>query len=303
MASSVFYKFRSQRDESRVTFDGTGISVFDLKKEVILANNLGKANDFDLAILDKSSGEEFKDDSHIIPRSSSVIVKRVPAARPGKGKAAMYIGGGSGGAPTTDASGKSGAPGGSSTSWHRGGMSRRFDGGSEPAQAPSKPLVTPLKPAIAKDDEAAAMAAMFQAQSANWEETQEKMSHTKIASLDKLLVDKPTRAKVMDYIEKEMEASRKEEESAINGGTPVQSTNHTPQPEDQQQQQQLSEFFPEQGHQIPDDIAMSQMIADSIPQLQASVQQLVTMLQNPNLPRAVRHQTEAQHHQLQMQLA
>lgn len=54
MASSVFYKFRSQRDESRVTFDGTGISVFDLKKEIILANNLGKANDFDLVIIDNS---------------------------------------------------------------------------------------------------------------------------------------------------------------------------------------------------------------------------------------------------------
>lgn len=57
MASSVFYKFASARNESRVTFDGTGISVFDLKKEIILANNLGKANDFDLAVLDPSSKE------------------------------------------------------------------------------------------------------------------------------------------------------------------------------------------------------------------------------------------------------
>ena len=57
MASSVFYKFRSSRDESKVTFDGTGISVFDLKKEIILANNLGKANDFDLALFDNSSNE------------------------------------------------------------------------------------------------------------------------------------------------------------------------------------------------------------------------------------------------------
>jgi hypothetical protein len=55
MSSSVFYKFASQRTESRVTFDGTGISVFDLKKEVILANNLGKANDFDLFIYDSSN--------------------------------------------------------------------------------------------------------------------------------------------------------------------------------------------------------------------------------------------------------
>lgn len=61
MASSVFYKFRSQKEESRVTFDGTGISVFDLKKEIILANNLGKANDFDLFVYDSSTNQgEFK---------------------------------------------------------------------------------------------------------------------------------------------------------------------------------------------------------------------------------------------------
>lgn len=56
MASSVFYRFRSQKDESRITFDGTGISVFDLKKEVVIANNLCKAKDFKLIILN-SSGE------------------------------------------------------------------------------------------------------------------------------------------------------------------------------------------------------------------------------------------------------
>lgn len=56
MASSVFYKFKSQKDESRVTFDGTGISVFDLKRDIILANNLGKTND-DLVVSDTSTGQ------------------------------------------------------------------------------------------------------------------------------------------------------------------------------------------------------------------------------------------------------
>jgi protein MPE1 len=54
MASSVFYRFKSQRDESRITFDGTGISVFDLKKEIILANNLSKATDYDLHLYTQS---------------------------------------------------------------------------------------------------------------------------------------------------------------------------------------------------------------------------------------------------------
>ena len=58
MASSMYYKFRSQKDESRVSFDGTGISVFDLKREIILANNL-KANDCDLLLLDPSTEQGF----------------------------------------------------------------------------------------------------------------------------------------------------------------------------------------------------------------------------------------------------
>jgi hypothetical protein len=57
MASSVFYKFKSQKDESRVTFDGTGISVFDLKREVILVNNMTRANDFDLYVYDATSNQ------------------------------------------------------------------------------------------------------------------------------------------------------------------------------------------------------------------------------------------------------
>lgn len=55
MASSVFYRFNSRRDESRINFDGTGISLFDLKRDIILANNMSKANDFDLVILDGST--------------------------------------------------------------------------------------------------------------------------------------------------------------------------------------------------------------------------------------------------------
>ncbi|OCH85498.1 DWNN-domain-containing protein [Obba rivulosa] len=179
MAASVFYKFKSQRDESRVTFDGTGISVFDLKKEIILANNLGKANDFDLAVFDASSGEEYKDDSHIIPRSSSVILKR-NFVRPGKGKAGLYIG--AAGGPSTgsaDSGSKPSANGGGLNAWHRGtgNISRRFDVKEESTSTPLKLAPAPAKTVVTQEDEAAAMAAMFQAQTQNWEETQEKMSH------------------------------------------------------------------------------------------------------------------------------
>lgn len=70
MASSVFYKFKSQRDESRVTFDGTAISVFDLKKEIILANNLGKANDFDLYVYDASTNQGASSSPALLSNSS-----------------------------------------------------------------------------------------------------------------------------------------------------------------------------------------------------------------------------------------
>lgn len=90
MASSVFYKFRSQRDESRVTFDGTGISVFDLKKEIIISNNLSKANDFDLVILDNSGeglSKQFKSSSlapssWISAQSSRMIPQSSPVRPP-----------------------------------------------------------------------------------------------------------------------------------------------------------------------------------------------------------------------------
>lgn len=69
---------------------------------------------------------EYTDDTQLIPRSSSVIAKRLPASRPGKGKAALYIAGSvpaahSGEMPQT------GKPAG--TAWTRptGPMSKRFD--------------------------------------------------------------------------------------------------------------------------------------------------------------------------------
>ncbi|TDL23587.1 DWNN-domain-containing protein [Rickenella mellea] len=173
MSSAVFYKFKSQRDESKVSFDGTGISVFDLKKEIILANNL-KANDFDLLLLDPRTEQEYKDDSDVIPRNSSVIAKRIPASKPGKGKAALYISE----IPLGSAKDKQATVSSTSQQWNRGmgQMSKRFDG-KDVKDVKPRPNTPNIAPSIGNDDEAKAMAAMFQAQTENWEETQEKMSH------------------------------------------------------------------------------------------------------------------------------
>lgn len=65
---------------------------------------------------------ELLDDGAIIPRSSFVIIKRVPAARPGKGKASMYVAGTANMIPTSESVQRG------SAFVHRGAMSKRFDG-------------------------------------------------------------------------------------------------------------------------------------------------------------------------------
>ena len=110
MSSSVYFRFKSQKEPSRVIFDGTGISVFELKKEIIALNHLGDGTDFELLISSDETNEgksqklyymlrdsainthiEFDDDTTIIPRSTTVIAKRLPALKPGRGGAARYV--------------------------------------------------------------------------------------------------------------------------------------------------------------------------------------------------------------------
>ncbi|KAL5348758.1 Protein mpe1 [Pseudogymnoascus australis] len=93
MTSSVFFKFKSQREPSRVEFDGTGISVFELKRDIIIKSGLGDGTEFDLAIYNEDGNEEYTDDTTIIPRSTSIIARRLPPLKAGAGRAARYMSG------------------------------------------------------------------------------------------------------------------------------------------------------------------------------------------------------------------
>ncbi|KAL8953512.1 MAG: hypothetical protein Q9222_000659 [Ikaeria aurantiellina] len=93
MASSVFFRFKSQKEPTRVAFDGTGISVFELKREIIVSNRLGDGTDFELVISSEDTNEEYDDDTFSIPRSTTVLAKRLPAHKPGRGGAARYVSG------------------------------------------------------------------------------------------------------------------------------------------------------------------------------------------------------------------
>lgn len=81
MSSTIFYRFRSQRGTGRILFDGTGLTVFDLKRDIIRENKLGDGTDFQLRLYNPDTNEEYEDDSQVIPRSSSVIARRSPAVR------------------------------------------------------------------------------------------------------------------------------------------------------------------------------------------------------------------------------
>jgi protein MPE1 len=67
MSSSVFFRFKSQKEPSRATFDGTGISVFELKREIILQSRLGDGTDFEL-ILSSVDGNEGMQTPHCVKR-------------------------------------------------------------------------------------------------------------------------------------------------------------------------------------------------------------------------------------------
>lgn len=67
MSSSVFFRFKSQKEPSRVAFDGTGISVFELKKEIITMNRLGDGTDFELVISSEDTNEGKFDGTGYLP--------------------------------------------------------------------------------------------------------------------------------------------------------------------------------------------------------------------------------------------
>jgi len=129
----------------------------------------------------------------------------------------------------------------------------------------------------------------------------------KISSLNKLIVDKPMRTKIADHIDKEIEKSRQEvEEEAkpkqANGTAEASSSDKQKQPASAADLAAFDqEYYSEQqpGGDIGD---MSQMIADTIPHIQAQISQIQIMLNNPSLPPQVRQQTQLKHQQLQLEL-
>ncbi|CDW97748.1 hypothetical protein [Sporisorium scitamineum] len=192
-SASVYYKFKSQKEPSRITFDGTGISIWDLKREIILQNKMGRGTDFDLGVYNADTNDEYKDDNFLVPRSTQVIVRRLPPSKPGRGTAQNYVADVNGAGDTTGASrfsttaNASGVkPTDARSQAYRGPMTMRFDGGKDPSSSSAGGPSTSAggsgigggDPSVAATgDEADRIAAMFQATTEQWDETQERMSH------------------------------------------------------------------------------------------------------------------------------
>ncbi|XP_063178305.1 E3 ubiquitin-protein ligase RBBP6-like [Chroicocephalus ridibundus] len=75
--SAVHYKFFSKLKYDIVTFDGLHISLCDLKCRIMGREKLKAAN-CDLQISNAQTEEEYTDDNALIPKNSSVIVRRIP---------------------------------------------------------------------------------------------------------------------------------------------------------------------------------------------------------------------------------
>ncbi|KAG2204358.1 hypothetical protein INT47_009400 [Mucor saturninus] len=179
--SSIYYKLRSAKesDYDVFTFDGPGATVFDLKREIIRAKKFGKGTEFDIAIYNAQTEEEYKDDVFVIPRNTSIIVRRLPASRPGKGTAQRYVLG----VLPTDSKGqgfqKAGAPPPPTGAQFNPGRNMVLNA-ARPTPAKPTTVQEPIKSETddgPKDDsEEARIQAMFQQTTDQWGAMQERLA-------------------------------------------------------------------------------------------------------------------------------
>ena len=80
MAGRVSFKFRSAISPDSVTFDGAFVSVWELKELIAKRKGLGEAAAYELVI--SRGGKDLTDDNELLPRNTSVQVRRVPGQRP-----------------------------------------------------------------------------------------------------------------------------------------------------------------------------------------------------------------------------
>uniref|UniRef100_A0AAZ1Y5N9 DWNN domain-containing protein n=1 Tax=Oreochromis aureus TaxID=47969 RepID=A0AAZ1Y5N9_OREAU len=75
----IHYKFSSRLNYDTVVFDGVHITLNELKRQIMGREKL-RAGDCDLQITNAQTKEEYTDCGSLIPKGSSVIVRRIPSS-------------------------------------------------------------------------------------------------------------------------------------------------------------------------------------------------------------------------------
>ncbi|KAL6005186.1 hypothetical protein ACLOJK_005748 [Asimina triloba] len=87
---AVYYKFKSERNFRSVSVNASFISAWDLKIKIIFetyskgasdGDKLVIGTDFDLELTNAQTNEVYTDDTTLIPRNTTVFVRRVPGVR------------------------------------------------------------------------------------------------------------------------------------------------------------------------------------------------------------------------------
>lgn len=55
--SFIHYKFKSSKDYDTITFEGMGLALWELKREIVQAKKLGTGGDFDLVVTNAQNNE------------------------------------------------------------------------------------------------------------------------------------------------------------------------------------------------------------------------------------------------------
>ncbi|RDD42076.1 E3 ubiquitin-protein ligase RBBP6 [Trichoplax sp. H2] len=78
----IHYKFRNAKEYDTITFDTLQITLADLKKAIMNQKRMGKSTESTLVVTNAQTEEEYKDETTMIPKNTSVVVKRVPMTNP-----------------------------------------------------------------------------------------------------------------------------------------------------------------------------------------------------------------------------
>jgi hypothetical protein len=82
MASgSIHYKFKSAKTFDTLAFDGSFIAVGELKRLISEKKGLGKDHACELVLTNAQDGSEYDDESALVWKNTSVIVRRVPSMK------------------------------------------------------------------------------------------------------------------------------------------------------------------------------------------------------------------------------